>query len=119
MDSFNVPHYRLFEGKVRAIIEDERSFNVDKLKTFEVGWDPSDDQDFVISGQNVAKWFSAHAGYSFWTNSNGQLICQVCPPCGRASMHRKNDRSLYGRFHDKEVDLYIYIYSAMYSSKVM
>jgi hypothetical protein len=101
VDSFNVPHYRPFEGEVRAIIEDEGSFNVDKLETFEVDWDPSDNQDFVISGQNVAKWFRAGtepmlaSGYSFWTNGNGQLICQVCPPCGRASMPGKNDRYIF------------------------
>jgi len=109
VDSFNLPLYRPFKGEVREIIEDEGSFNIDKLETFEVDWDNSDtseDDQYCASGQNVAKWNRAHAGYSFWSwNGNGQLICKVCTACGRASVHRKDSRLSYSPFHDKEVDL--------------
>jgi hypothetical protein len=62
VDSFNLPLYRPFKGEVREIIEDEGSFNIDKLETFEVDWDNSDtseDDHYCASGQNVAKWIRA------------------------------------------------------------
>lgn len=54
MDSFNLPMYNPFEGEVKALIEEEGSFNLDKLETFEASWDPYDDSDKTRSGQNVA-----------------------------------------------------------------
>lgn len=63
VDSFNLPLYRPFKGEVREIIEDEGSFDIDKLETFEVDWDYSDtsteDDQYCVSGQNVAKWIRA------------------------------------------------------------
>ncbi|KAL6346363.1 hypothetical protein AAG906_033159 [Vitis piasezkii] len=54
VDSFNLPMYNPFEGEVKALIEEEGSFNLDKLETFEASWDPYDDSDKPRSGQNVA-----------------------------------------------------------------
>ncbi|GAV76913.1 Methyltransf_7 domain-containing protein [Cephalotus follicularis] len=42
MDSFNLPFYAPFSGEVREIIQKEGSFSLDKLQTFEVNWDPTE-----------------------------------------------------------------------------
>uniref|UniRef100_A0A5B7AMR4 Uncharacterized protein n=1 Tax=Davidia involucrata TaxID=16924 RepID=A0A5B7AMR4_DAVIN len=61
IDSFNVPWYTPYKDEVKAIIQKEGSFNLDKLEVFEVNWDASDNDDdkhFVFdkyrSGKNVA-----------------------------------------------------------------
>nr|AMJ39530.1 SABATH methyltransferase 6 [Bixa orellana] len=36
VDSFNLPHYVAYEGEVREIIEEEGSFAIDKLESFEI-----------------------------------------------------------------------------------
>uniref|UniRef100_A0A5B7BF43 SAM dependent carboxyl methyltransferase n=1 Tax=Davidia involucrata TaxID=16924 RepID=A0A5B7BF43_DAVIN len=61
IDSFNMPFYTPYKDEVKAMIQKEGSFNLDKLEFFEVNWDASDDDDdkhFVFdkyrSGKNVA-----------------------------------------------------------------
>ncbi|XP_039040900.1 S-adenosyl-L-methionine:benzoic acid/salicylic acid carboxyl methyltransferase 3-like [Hibiscus syriacus] len=62
VDSFNVPYYTPSEQEVREIIEEEGSFNLDKIEVFEVNWDFEDDdgnKNYVFEknkcGRNVAK----------------------------------------------------------------
>ncbi|KAK2637760.1 hypothetical protein Ddye_025555 [Dipteronia dyeriana] len=61
VDSLNVPIYTPCEEEVREIVENEGSFNLDKMEIVEVNWDPSDDpnKERVVfnkyeSGKNVS-----------------------------------------------------------------
>ncbi|XVF00358.1 hypothetical protein REPUB_Repub03eG0278400 [Reevesia pubescens] len=66
VDSFNLPLYKPCKGEVCEIIENEGSFGLDKLKVFEVDWDPRDEghyKDSALgkcqSGQNLSNTFRA------------------------------------------------------------
>ena len=61
-----MPYYTPYKDEVKAIIQNEGSFNLDKLEEFEVDWDASDNSDekhFVFdkykSGKNVASCIRA------------------------------------------------------------
>ncbi|KAJ0039780.1 hypothetical protein Pint_28336 [Pistacia integerrima] len=60
LDSFNLPFYSPYAEEVREIVENQGSFNLEKIKVFEMNWDPNDDvsnKKFVFnkdkSGQSV------------------------------------------------------------------
>ncbi|KAJ0039785.1 hypothetical protein Pint_28338 [Pistacia integerrima] len=66
LDSFNLPFYTPYAEEVREIIENQGSFNLEKIEIFEVNWDPNDDVDnkkFVFnkekSGKSVASCIRA------------------------------------------------------------
>ncbi|XP_071694167.1 S-adenosyl-L-methionine:benzoic acid/salicylic acid carboxyl methyltransferase 3-like [Rutidosis leptorrhynchoides] len=42
LNSFNIPFYSPCEEEVRNVIQNEGSFNLDKLSDFQVNWDPHD-----------------------------------------------------------------------------
>ncbi|XP_031372509.1 benzoate carboxyl methyltransferase-like, partial [Punica granatum] len=61
IDSFNLPLYPPYKHEVRDVVEEEGSFTINRLETFEVNWDPfchEDDEnclfDKLKSGRNVA-----------------------------------------------------------------
>ena len=54
MNSFNLPIYHPSEGEVRTMVQEEGSFNLDKLETFEASWDPFDESYKYRGAQNVA-----------------------------------------------------------------
>ncbi|XP_057512756.1 probable jasmonic acid carboxyl methyltransferase 1 [Actinidia eriantha] len=54
IDSFNMPFYIPYKDEVKAIIEEEGSFNLETLHFFEGNWDPNDEDDVHKSGENVA-----------------------------------------------------------------
>ncbi|KAE8678793.1 hypothetical protein F3Y22_tig00111402pilonHSYRG00259 [Hibiscus syriacus] len=80
VDSFNVPYYNPCEQEMREIIEEEGSFNLDKIEVFEVNWDFEDNngnKNYVFeknkSGQNVAK--TVRAAYEYILASHfGEII---------------------------------------------
>ncbi|CAH2050610.1 unnamed protein product [Thlaspi arvense] len=45
VDSFNLPFYSPYEDEVKAIIEKEGSFNLERLEVFENNWDAKDKDD--------------------------------------------------------------------------
>ncbi|CAL5331177.1 unnamed protein product [Camellia sinensis] len=66
IDSFNFPFYYPHKDEVKAIIEKEGSFNLERLEVFECNWDANDNNDdehFVFdkdrSGKNVANLIRA------------------------------------------------------------
>ncbi|KAI8027219.1 Benzoate carboxyl methyltransferase [Camellia lanceoleosa] len=66
IDSFNFPFYYPYKGEVKAIIEKEGSFNLERLEVSECNWDANDNDDdehFVFdkdrSGKNVANLIRA------------------------------------------------------------
>ncbi|KAK8545102.1 hypothetical protein V6N13_066410 [Hibiscus sabdariffa] len=66
VDSFNIPYYNPCREEVIEIIENEGSFNLDKIEIFEENWDSEDNDynpNFIFeknkSGQNVAKTIRA------------------------------------------------------------
>ncbi|KAF5464272.1 hypothetical protein F2P56_014361 [Juglans regia] len=66
VDSFNLPIYRPYGGEVSEIIQEEGSFGIEGLETFELNWDPNDNienREFVFnknsSGRSVADWTRA------------------------------------------------------------
>ncbi|KAI7980715.1 Benzoate carboxyl methyltransferase, partial [Camellia lanceoleosa] len=66
IDSFNFPFYYPYKDEVKAIIEKEGSFNLERLEVSECNWDANDNDDdehFVFdkdrSGKNVANCIRA------------------------------------------------------------
>lgn len=57
MDLFNIPYYTPFIEEVRAKIEEEGSFNLGGLDTFEVNWDPIEAQDDIFDKYKNGKNF--------------------------------------------------------------
>ncbi|OWM63078.1 hypothetical protein CDL15_Pgr007994 [Punica granatum] len=60
IDSFNLPFYTPYKHEVRDVVEEEGSFTINRLETFELNWDPfyheEDDNcvfDKLKSGRNV------------------------------------------------------------------
>ncbi|XP_022764422.1 benzoate carboxyl methyltransferase-like [Durio zibethinus] len=49
VDSFNLPLYKPHKEEVCEIVQKEGSFGIDKLKVFEVDWDPRDDVHYKDS----------------------------------------------------------------------
>lgn len=80
LDSFNLPLYTPTR-ELRAVINMEGSFDVDRLQTFEMKWDPEDNEDYndgfafdpFIRGQNVAKHIRSVLE-SMITNHFGEAI---------------------------------------------
>ena len=60
LDSFNIPHYTPYKEEVSEIIQEEGSFELDRLEVFQVDWDNKDvnNNDFVLDkyerGQKLA-----------------------------------------------------------------
>ncbi|KAL6346244.1 hypothetical protein AAG906_033040 [Vitis piasezkii] len=54
LNSFNLPIYHPSEGEVRTMVQEEGSFDLDKLETFEASWDPFDESYKYRGAQNVA-----------------------------------------------------------------
>ena len=66
IDTFNLPHYNPFIEEVKAIVEKEGSFVIDRLETFEVNLDANDNEenknymfDKFTCGKNVSRGFRA------------------------------------------------------------
>ena len=49
-----MPFYIPYKDEVKAIIEEEGSFNLEMLHFFEGNWDPNDEDDVHKSGEHVA-----------------------------------------------------------------
>lgn len=61
VDSFDLPLYTPYREELRDVVEEEGSFTISRLETFEVNWDPfyrEEDENCIFdkskSGQNVA-----------------------------------------------------------------
>lgn len=52
--SFNIPMYLPYKDEVEAIIQDEGSFNLDKLHTFRVNWDVGENDGECSSPKTMA-----------------------------------------------------------------
>ena len=65
LNNFNLPFYAPSIEEVKAVIQGEGSFNLDRVHIFEANWDPFDDSnddvvfDNFVSGENVAKCIRA------------------------------------------------------------
>lgn len=63
IDSFNLPHYTPYKDEVKAIIEEEGSFTLDRLEVLEFDWEPSEasgDRDSVSdTSDDGKKWAKA------------------------------------------------------------
>ncbi|CAN1835549.1 Probable jasmonic acid carboxyl methyltransferase 2 [Linum perenne] len=59
LDSFNAPYYAPSGDEVRAEVEKEGSFSVDKIEAFEVEWDGGRDVTMETRGERVARTIRA------------------------------------------------------------
>ncbi|KAK6922680.1 SAM dependent carboxyl methyltransferase [Dillenia turbinata] len=59
VDSFNMPYYNPCTREMESMVENEGSFNLDKMETFQVNWDVCDEDDKDASGRNVANCIRA------------------------------------------------------------
>ncbi|XP_049363022.1 probable jasmonic acid carboxyl methyltransferase 2 [Solanum verrucosum] len=65
IDSFNAPYYAPCPEEVKIAVENEGSFMIDRIETFEIEWDArvssnsSDDKILLSRGQQVAKTIRA------------------------------------------------------------
>ncbi|KQK18482.1 anthranilate O-methyltransferase 2 [Brachypodium distachyon] len=65
LDSFNLPYYTPSVKEVKALINENKLFNIEDIRLFESNWDPQDDSegdvvlDCARSGANVAKCIRA------------------------------------------------------------
>ncbi|KAK6924394.1 SAM dependent carboxyl methyltransferase [Dillenia turbinata] len=74
VDTFNLPYYNPCTEETKAIVQTEGSFNLDKLRTFELSWDPCNGDDIVVSGRNVAKSIRAVAEPMLASHFAGAII---------------------------------------------
>ncbi|KAH0660076.1 hypothetical protein KY290_029626 [Solanum tuberosum] len=65
IDSFNAPYYAPCPEEVKIAVENEGSFMIDRIETFEIEWDArvssnsSEDKILLSRGQQVAKTIRA------------------------------------------------------------
>lgn len=58
MNSFNLPIYTPCTNELKAIIESENSFTIDKLETFEVNWDMRTENEILKSEESSGKFIA-------------------------------------------------------------
>ncbi|OMO84463.1 SAM dependent carboxyl methyltransferase [Corchorus olitorius] len=56
LDSFNIPYYAPYEEEVRKIIEEEGSFQLDRLQLVEVDWDFHEEDDINNNDLKLDKY---------------------------------------------------------------
>ncbi|CBI17477.3 unnamed protein product, partial [Vitis vinifera] len=74
LNSFNIPIYYPSEGEVRAVVQEEGSFNLDKIESFEANWDPFDDSDKYREAQNVANYVRSITEPTLKSHFGGAVI---------------------------------------------
>ncbi|KAJ9703517.1 hypothetical protein PVL29_005034 [Vitis rotundifolia] len=74
LNSLNFAFYFPSEGEVRALVQEEGSFNLDKLVTFEASWDPFDESDKYRGAQNVANYMRSIAEPTLTSHFGGIII---------------------------------------------
>ena len=74
LNSFNVPIYYPSQSEIRAVVEEEGSFYLDKVESFEANWDPFDESDKYRAAQNVVNYIRSITESTLTAHFGGRMM---------------------------------------------